>query len=126
MPTITGERGRGKDLRRGSWFLHQQQTVAVAGFTAPQRGHDARCGGRCNAPPQELQNFESAGLSWSQYRHRVIDMSLEPIGLFFAGNPHCRAVQPRAIWEGAGQPGIGTPVSACYNHRLFRARSSVG
>src|SRR5712691_5091843 len=102
VPAITRERRRGKDvetsaaggtgtsapLRPGNWARHQQQTVAATGFTVPQRAHDARCGGRCNAPPQALQNLASAGLPCSQYGHRIRDMY-----------EHCRAVQSRAKRE---------------------------
>ena len=69
----TGEEGtRASALRPGSGPWHQKQTVAVAWPTTPQRGHDARCGGRRRAPPQALQYFESAALRWSQDGQRVV------------------------------------------------------
>jgi hypothetical protein len=60
-------------LRPGNGPWHQKQTVAVTLPTTPQRGHDARCGGRCKVPPQALQNLESAGLRAPQDGQRVLD-----------------------------------------------------
>src|SRR5690349_16192367 len=69
----TGEVGtRASALRPGKGPWHQKHTVAVAWPTTPQRGHDARCGGRRRAPPQALQYFESAALRWSQDGQRVV------------------------------------------------------
>lgn len=69
----TGEEStRASALRPGNGPWHQKQTVAVARPTTPQRGHDARCGGRRRAPPQALQYFESAALRWSQDGQRVV------------------------------------------------------
>jgi len=65
-------RTRASALRPGNGPWHQNQTVAVTRPTTPQRGHDARCGGRCKVPPQALQNLESAGLRWPQDGQRVV------------------------------------------------------
>ena len=67
MKTLTGEAGTGAPaFRAGNGLRHQMQVVAFAGFTVPQRMHEVRWGGRCNSPPQALQNFASAGLVYPQ------------------------------------------------------------
>ena len=89
MPTTTGE-GRRDGLRRANGPWHQQQMVAFTGFTVPQRGHDARYAGRCSAPPQAPQNFESAGLSCAQFEHFMSDMDESSRPQVFADKQHCR------------------------------------
>ena len=65
----------------------------MTSFTAPQCGH----GARASVPPQELQNFESAGLRCSQYGHGVNDMSF-PLNCY----PRFtyQAVRPAAFYSG--------------------------